>query len=72
MKTRVKFSKQILSVLLCLAMLMSYVPAFSLTAHAATTNAYDGTPVTPTQITSDNYATFGLTADNWSSYSCYY
>lgn len=72
MKTRVKFSKQILSVLLCLAMLMSYVPAFSLTAHAATTNAYDGTPVTPTQITSDNYATFGLTADNWSSYDGYY
>ena len=72
MKTKIKFSKQILSILLCLAMLMSYVPAFSLTAHAATTNAYDGTPVTPTQITESNYAAFGLTADNWSGYSGYY
>ena len=32
MKTRVKFSKQILSIVLCLAMLMSYVP---MTAYAA-------------------------------------
>lgn len=43
MKTKMKFSKQILSVLLCLAMLISYVPVFSLTASAATVDVWDGT-----------------------------
>ena len=36
MKTKMKFSKQILSVLLCLAMLISYVP---MTAYAASSGA---------------------------------
>lgn len=43
MKTKIKFSKQILSILLCIAMLMSYVPVFSLTASAATVDVWDGT-----------------------------
>ena len=38
MKTRFRIPKQILSVLLCLVMLMSYVPAFLLTASAADTS----------------------------------
>ena len=33
---------------------------------------YDGVPVTPKQITSANYRTFGLTDDNWSQYNGYY
>ena len=33
---------------------------------------YDGVPVTPSQITSANYRSFGLTDENWSRYNGYY
>ena len=33
---------------------------------------YDGVPLTPSQITSANYRTFGLTDENWSQYNGYY
>ena len=70
---RFRIPKQILSIVLALAMVLAMLPVSPLTASAATTTSgYDGTPVTPTQITSENYAAFGLTADNWSSYNGYY
>lgn len=34
MKTKMKFSKKILSIMLCMAMVLSFMPAFSLTASA--------------------------------------
>ena len=43
MKTRVRFSKQILSILLCIAMLMSYVPQ---AVHAAEATTLTGTSYT--------------------------
>ena len=55
MKIKKKFSKQILSILLCLAMLMSYVPM--------TTYAADGDPVA--KIGDTEYTTFDDALNNW-------
>ena len=68
-KTR-KF--RILSILLVILMVMNTLSGITLHTHAATTSAYDGTPVTPKKIAADNYAAFGLTPENWSDYNGYY
>ena len=68
-KTR-KF--RILSILLAILMVMNTLSGITLHTHAATTSAYDGTPVTPKKIAADNYVAFGLTPENWSGYNGYY
>ena len=58
---------QISSILLIAAILLSLL---AMTASAA--EGYSGTPVTPTKINSDNYRSYGFTADNWQEYDGYY
>ncbi len=68
-----KTLNKILSLVLVFVMVLGVVPMTSFTSVAATTPmAYDGVPVTPTQITSSNYVQYGLTESNWSSYNGYY
>ena len=38
----------------------------------STPEPYDGVPVTPGQINSSNYRSYGLTDENWKQYSGYY
>ncbi len=65
--------KKLLSIMLAILMVVTMIPMAVMPASAASTpTPYDGVPVTPQKISSGNYAKFGLTADNWSSYNGYY
>ncbi len=65
--------KKFLSIVLSILMVVTMIPMAVMPASAANTpTPYDGVPVTPQKISSDNYVKFGLTADNWSSYNGYY
>lgn len=63
---------KIMSWILVVLVVMGTLPVVGTTTTAASTLAYNGTPVTPTKITSSNYAAFGLTESNWSDYNGWY
>ena len=68
MKTKFKISSKIFSLALSLCLVLTMMP-LGVTEHAyAAVHGYNGVPVTPEQVTSDNYVQLGLTAENWSSY----
>lgn len=72
MKTKFKISSKIFSLALSLCLVLTMMP-LGVTEHAyAAVHGYNGVPVTPEQVTSDNYVQLGLTAENWSSYSGWY
>ncbi|MBQ4600047.1 MAG: hypothetical protein IJB17_00235, partial [Oscillospiraceae bacterium] len=67
MKTR-----RILSVLIVLTMVFAFLTVMPIGVSAATPEPYNGTPVKPIQINSNNYKTLGLTDANWSQWNGYY
>lgn len=69
-----KQKKRICSFIMAVIMILGVIPmdVFAATKEKGTVEAYNGTPVTPTQITSQNYEQFGLTSSNWSVYNGYY
>ena len=66
-----KKTMRIFGILLIAAMLMSTLAITGFAAEPAETS-YDGTPVTPTKISSSTYKSLGLAADKWSQYDGYY
>lgn len=64
-----KHKNQWLALLLSAVLIVSLTPTASVRAAEAD---YDGTPVTPVQITAENYADYQFTADNYSDYAGYY
>lgn len=65
-----KKTTKLFSLILVLGMMMGIFVALGITASAE--DGYSGTPVAPTQITSDNYHLYGFTDSNWSAYNGYY
>lgn len=65
-----KKTTKLFSLILVLGMMMGIFVALGITASAE--DGYSGTPVAPTQITSENYHLYGFTDSNWSAYNGYY
>ena len=62
--------RKLIPIILVLVMVASMIPVMMTAASAA--DGYSGTAVAPKIVTDKNYATFGLTGENWSAYEGYY
>ena len=67
-----KIGKIIITAVLAIIMAVAVLPTSERAYAAETPTPYNGTPVTPQQISSSNYKSLGLTDDNWSQYNGYY
>jgi len=67
-----KIVKIIITAVLAIIMAAAVLPTSERAYAAETPTPYNGTPVTPQQISSGNYKLLGLTDDNWSQYNGYY
>lgn len=67
-----KNTTKLLSIILVLGMILGTFTMLGSFGASAASAAYNGTPVTPTQISESTYASLGLAEDKWQQYNGYY
>ena len=67
-----KHTTKLLSVIMAIGMILGVFSMLGPISAGAVSAAYDGTPVTPTKISSSTYESLGLSSDKWEPYDGYY